>query len=114
MRTKAAVDLYAGISEKAFTAQVIKLARWYKWRSAHFRSAMTKGGRWVTAVQGDGVGFPDLVLLRHKRAIFAELKSSKGKITAEQDEWLRMAAIAGIEIHVWRPGDIDKIELILK
>lgn len=36
------IDLYGNISEKAFTAQVIALARWYKWRVAHFRRIALK------------------------------------------------------------------------
>lgn len=105
---------YADISEKAFTAQVIALARWLGWRVAHFRAAMTKGGRWVTPVQGDGAGFPDLFMLRHNRAICAELKTAKGKTIPKQDEWLNEAKRAGIETYVWRPADIDEIEATLK
>ena len=105
---------YADISEKAFTAQVIALARWHKWRVAHFRAAMTKGGRWVTPVQGDGAGFPDLIMLRHNRRIMAELKAAKGKTTIEQAKWLESARIADFEVYIWRPENIEQIEAILK
>jgi len=103
------------ITEAAFTAQVIALARWYKWRVAHFRPAMTKRGRWITAVQGDGAGFPDLVLVRNGSLIFAELKSAKGKIAPEQTEWLKSLMCApGIDVYVWRPHEINEIEKVLK
>ncbi len=105
---------YADISESTFTAQVIALARWYKWRCAHFRPGMTQRGRWVTAVSGDGVGFPDIFALRHNRRLMAELKTAKGKTTPEQDKWLEAAKNADIECYIWRPQNIDEIEAILK
>lgn len=75
---------------------------------------MTKRGKWVTAVQGDGKGFPDLVLLRPGRAIMAELKAVKGKVTPEQETWLKTARAANLEAYVWRPSDIDDIERVLR
>jgi hypothetical protein len=109
-----AVNLYAQISESTFTKQVIDLARWCGWRVAHFRPAMTKRGRWVTAVQGDGAGFPDLIMLRHNRRIMAELKSAKGKTSIEQAKWLEAARCADFEVYIWYPSHIDQIERILK
>ena len=106
--------LYATISEKIFTAQIIRMCQMFNWKVAHFRPAMTKRGKWVTAVQGDGAGFPDLVLIRDSRPIFAELKSAKGKLTAGQEAWLKAASNAGIEVYTWRPRDIDVIERILR
>lgn len=106
--------LYAQISESAFTHQVIQLARVLGWRVAHFRPAMTKRGRWVTAVQGDGAGFPDLIMLRKDRRIMAELKAAKGKTTEEQDRWLEAARCAGFEVYLWRPAMIDDIERSLR
>jgi hypothetical protein len=49
-------------------------------------------------------GFPDLVMV-HERSgalIFAELKSSTGRVTAAQDRWLRALAFRG-RAFVWRP-----------
>ena len=105
---------YEQISEEAFTAQVIHLARWFGWKVAHFRPAMTKRGRWVTAVQGDGAGFPDLVLVRANRLIFAELKAERGRLAPKQEAWLESLKNAGMQACLWRPGDIDQIERILK
>src|SRR5678815_5945866 len=104
------------VSEAAFTAQVINLARWYKWRVVHFRPGMTKRGRWVTAVQGDGVGFPDLFMVRasDKRIVAAELKSANGKPTQAQLLWISDMLVAGVEAFIWRPADINEIEEILK
>jgi len=104
---------YADISEKAFTAQVIALLRWHKWRCAHFRPGMTKRGRWVTAQSGN-IGFPDLIMCRPPRVIVAELKTSKGKATEEQAIWLDFFKRSNIESYLWRPSMIDDIERILK
>ena len=106
--------LYGQISEATFTKQVIQLARVLGWLSAHFRPGMTKRGGWVTAVSGDGVGFPDLILLRHNRRIMAELKAAKGKVTPEQEAWLESAKRAEFEVYIWRPSDIDEIERVLR
>lgn len=102
------------MTEKAWQAQVIELARWYGWLTAHFRPGMTKRGRWITAVQGDGKGFPDCLFLRRNRAIAAELKVGKGRVTPEQVKWLKSAGEAGIETYVWRPEHYDEVERILK
>lgn len=108
-------QLYAQISEATFTAQVIRMARVFGWLTAHFRPGMTKRGRWVTAVQGDGAGFPDLVLIKAgKPPIFAELKAEKGKATPEQKKWLEAARAVGIRSYLWRPSDIDEIEKLLR
>ena len=60
-------------------------------------------------------GFPDVVLTKPGRLIFAELKSRIGKPTAEQARWLAVLArsIPGVETYLWRPGDWDEIERLL-
>ncbi len=107
------------ISEKAFTAQVISLARHLGWKVAHFRPAMDSKGRWKTAVQGDGVGFLDLILLRRNKLKIAELKVGNGKLTAEQTLWFATWVELslwqpGIDVYLWRPSDYDEIERILR
>ena len=100
------------ISEEDFKALVIDLAHVHSWRVAHFRPAMTKQG-WRTAVQGDGAGFPDLVLVRGNRLLFAELKSVKGKVSPDQKTWLQGLREACSEVYLWRPSDYDEIERVL-
>lgn len=95
-------------SESDFQKQVIQLARLYKWRAAHFRAAMNRRGQWQTPVQADGAGFPDLVLVRD-RVIWAELKSEKGKLSPEQEQWIARLKAAGQEVYVWRPKDWNEI-----
>jgi hypothetical protein len=99
------------ITEAEFTAQVLELAKRLGWRAAHFRPARTARG-WRTAVQGDGAGFPDLVLVR-RRVIVAELKAGRGKLTPAQTDWLGVFERAGITAYVWHPRDWPQIELVL-
>jgi len=96
-------------TEEDFLAQVLDLAKLYKWRRAHFRPARTQAG-WRTPVQGDGIGFPDLVLVKPPRLIIAELKSDTGKVSPDQELWLKaFAALPYVETWVWRPRDWDDI-----
>lgn len=97
------------VTEAEFTTQVLKLAKLRGWRSAHFRPAETKKG-WRTAVQGDGKGFPDLVLLRGEDIIVAELKVGRNKPTTEQEEWLEAFNRANVSAWVWTPNDWPEIE----
>ena len=50
-------------------------------------------------------GFPDCVLVRGNRLIFAELKSAKGRLTPPQKGWLEALKATGAEVYVWRPSD---------
>ena len=73
-------------------------------------------------------GFPDLVLIRDKRLVFAELKYDRGyedwdirtkrkaTISTEQKRWLDgLSRVDGIEVYLWRfPTDVNKILSILK
>lgn len=95
-------------SEAGFLKAVLELAQLYGWRSAHFRPAMTRSGRWVTAVQGDGVGFPDLILLR-ERLVVIETKSARGRLTPEQRAWLEAFDAVGAQTIVARPADWDML-----
>lgn len=82
---------------------VIQTAHLFGWRVAHFRAARTAHG-WATPVAADGKGFPDLVLVRD-HVIFAELKSSTGRLSHEQSEWMIALRATGAEYHLWTPAD---------
>ena len=114
------------MNEKDFLQAVIDLAHLKGWLVAHFRPARTEKG-WRTAIQGDK-GFPDLVMIRANgdaHLIIAELKSEKGNVTDEQQEWLDMFAelqedieLQGkltevVRVFVWRPSDWEAIVGIL-
>ena len=55
-------------------------------------------------------GFPDLVMTKAGRTIFAELKSQKGRIKAAQQNWLdELGKTQGLEVFLWRPSDMDEV-----
>ena len=101
------------ISEEQFQKQVIQYAKLRGWRVAHFRPAMTKSGRWVTAVQADGAGFPDLVLVRGDVVLWMELKAEKGKLSPEQQAWFDALMAARQEVYVFKPSHWSVIETVL-
>jgi hypothetical protein len=66
--------------------------------------------------KGSRAGFPDRVLVRGDRVIFAELKRERRvatPLTAEQRRWLDALAGAGMECYLWRPSDLDEVAQIL-
>lgn len=102
-----------GADEATFQAVVIETARLAGWRCAHFRAARTKEG-WRVPITADGQGWPDLVLVRPPRLIFAELKSETGKVKPHQTEWLDvLRLLPQVEVFLWRPSDWDTLVEIL-
>jgi hypothetical protein len=95
------------VTERDWQQTVIEAAQALGFKVAHFRPAKTARG-WRTPVQADGAGFPDLVMVRGERIIFAELKSDTGKISVDQEAWLEALGQAG-EAYVWRPRDWDSV-----
>lgn len=59
-------------------------------------------------------GFPDLVLVKENRLIFAELKKEIGRTTPEQDAWLAALKETGAEVYVWRPSQLPEVIQILQ
>ena len=92
------------ITEKDFLQQVRDLAKIFGWAFYHpFLSIHSPRG------------WPDVALCRPPRLILAELKSEKGKTSPDQDRWLELlAACSGVEVHLWRPSDLDLITETLK
>jgi hypothetical protein len=108
-----AVDLATFATEEQFQRTVEDYARLMKWRIAHFRPARTATG-WKTAVSGDGRGFPDLVLVRGKRVVYIELKSEKGRLSADQAAWITALQGAKQECYVFHPSDWGELSEVLK
>jgi hypothetical protein len=100
-------------SEAQFQKAVIELAHRLGWRVAHFRTSQNSRGQYMTAVQADGAGFPDLVLVRD-RVIFAELKTAGKQLSTPQVEWAEAIHKASGEFYCWKPKDWDEIELTLR
>ena len=86
------------MTEKQWQKAVEREARRGGWMFYHTRYSL-----------GSGAGFPDLVLVRGKRVIFAELKSDTGKLTPKQEEWAAALLGAGAEWHLWRPMHADQV-----
>ena len=53
-------------------------------------------------------GFPDLVLVseHRQRALFRELRTTKGRLTPEQFDWIGSMQLAKLNAGVWRPEDL--------
>ena len=103
------------ISEAQLQATVVEMARLFGWLIHHDRPARRKDGSWSTPVQGNP-GFPDLLLVRRGTVLAVELKSERGKLTAEQERWLAELGGAGVRAEVWRPEDLrsGRIERVLR
>jgi len=87
------------IKEKEFLQQVRDLAKLCGWLVYHTYDS-----------RRSPEGFPDLVLVRGNRIIFAELKAAKGKVTPNQRVWLNaLEKVQGVETYLWRPADWDEI-----
>ena len=91
------------MSEDQLQAVVIQLARLRGWMVMHTRPAYSRG-KWSTPIQGDP-GFPDLVLARQGRVVFAELKSEKGTTTKDQEAWFIALSSGDEDVWEWRPSD---------
>jgi hypothetical protein len=101
-------------TEKAFTQQVIGLARLRGWLVFHDNATNAarrcpKCGQAINTPRNTP-GFPDLVLVRD-RVLFRELKVKRGKLSPEQMEWRDgiNVAVEG-DYSVWTPDDWDRIE----
>jgi hypothetical protein len=110
LKKKLANKKWVGVvKESYFQSQVIMLAKLHGWLVMHTRAVEIRPGVWKTPLQGHA-GFPDLVLVHPDRGlIFAELKSDKGKLSAMQIVWSEALTIAGQEVYLWRPKDIQDI-----
>jgi hypothetical protein len=92
------------MGEQDLQGAVIDLCRLLHLRVAHFRPARTGRG-WRTPVQADGAGFPDLVIVGPGGVAFRELKSDRGRLSADQKLWRDALYDAGADHWVWRPTD---------
>lgn len=89
------------MTEAELQRAVFDLARRYGWVIFH-----TPDSRRVTAR-----GCPDLICIneRQSRLLFAELKTTKGRLRPEQVFWIDVLKAANVEVHVWRPEDLQSV-----
>ena len=99
--------------EADFLEAVLRLANLYGWRSFHARPAMTARGP-RTAVAGDGVGFPDLVLVHPRHGLIcAELKRVGARPVPAQEAWRAALLAAGVPVYVWWPTDLERLVTVV-
>jgi hypothetical protein len=94
------------VTESEWQKQVLKSAHTLGWQSMHI--GRTGKHQAVGAKGTMGTGWPDLVLVKGGRIIFAELKSATGGINAEQRTVLMALQNVG-EVHIWRPQDFGQV-----
>jgi hypothetical protein len=92
-------------TEKQFQAQVVDLAMLCGWKTYHTYDS-----------RRSAPGFPDLVLVRPPRLVFAELKSEEGLVMLDQRVWLETLSgcTEAPESYLWRPRDLEEAQKILK
>ncbi len=103
------------MTEAEFATWLVDVAHVYGWRCAHFRPARTERS-WRTPVQGDGIGFPDCILIHRRRGqgMALELKREKGcRVTPEQAEWIASFVSTGWIAMVATPADRDQLLSLL-
>jgi len=91
--------------EKDFQRTVIELARLHGWRAYSIPDSRRSTEK----------GYPDITLWHAKRKVFAlaELKTVKGKLSAEQIAVHAELKACGMTVYVWRPDEWDEIEKVL-
>jgi hypothetical protein len=101
MRTELALQM----REKQLQATIEQLAKYLGWRVYHTYDS-----------RRSNPGFPDLCMVHagQERVVWAELKSTTGRLTKAQREWLDDLEAAGQECYLWRPsswvsGEIHRI-----
>ena len=98
------------ISEATWQQTVIDLAERLQWRwYAPPRNGIRRHG----TVRTVPPGFPDLVLARGPRLVFAELKRETGKASEAQERWAEALTRASAEVYQWRPSDLDEVRAVL-
>lgn len=95
----AGVNPVVGLSEKAFQARVLALAKANGWDAYHTHDS-----------RRSAPGYPDLVIAKPGRMLVAELKVGRNKTTAAQERWLALyESIPGVRVFRWRPEDWETI-----
>lgn len=102
-------------TEAGFQQAVVELATLRGWLCYHTHDS-----------RRSNAGYPDLTLARHRRLVFAELKSETGRVAPAQRLWLdALLAVCAdwpdpcsercpVEVYVWRPSDWPEVEAVLR
>ena len=108
-RLSSADKAWRAISERDWQNQVHRLAHDLGWKYYHAPDNRPVHGR----IQKVVAGFPDCVLVKGNRLIFAELKKELGIVSEAQESWLAALAATGVECYVWRPSQMREVQQIL-
>jgi hypothetical protein len=97
----------AAVTEAQWLGAVGDLLDACGWSWIHHRPARRANGKWRTPAQGNSAkGFPDIVAVRAPRVLWLELKTTTGRVSPEQRDWIARLCDCGQEAHVIRlPGD---------
>lgn len=95
------------LSERELQDQILAEAKTYNWLVFHDNDS-----------RRNNAGFPDLVLVKDGKIIFAELKreSKRAKLRDDQVIWIEelgRASGENVMVAVWRPSDRDRIWAVL-
>lgn len=113
----AAGDLPFHQTEASFQQAVIEYATLKRWHHRHDvatnapRRCVDCGS--LRRLPRNEAGWPDLILIRRPRIIWAELKSDRGKLTPDQRAILAELRECNQEVFVWKPRDWPAILRIL-
>lgn len=90
-------QIAAGMSEAKLQELVLGMMRATGWERRYHTHDSRRSHK----------GFPDLVAVRRRdqRVVWVELKSEKGRVRPEQQEWLEDLRWARQEAFLWRPSD---------
>lgn len=82
------------MNEETLRLKVKTLARELGWMSYHTHDSRRSDAGW-----------PDVALVhpKHGRFLVRELKAERGRVSAEQRDWLDALKNAGVDVGVWRP-----------
>lgn len=105
--------------EKDWQRTVVEAAKLYGWRvkcDRNVRVQRRDGTTYfTTAIGADGIGFPDLLLLRGDRQIAAELKVGRNKATEAQEGWIEaFGRVKQSQSGIWYPDMWDEIKTMLR
>jgi hypothetical protein len=92
-------------SEAQWQRYVLDIAKRGKWRAYHTYDS-----------RRSHKGYPDLTLCRPPRLVYVELKTQKGRLRPEQEEWGEaLKQCPGVEYYLWRPSHEPEVrEVLLK
>lgn len=102
------------ITEAEWQRTVVELAELSGYRVMHVRKSRVRDDRHATATSIPG--WPDLYLFHPGRGehFAAELKSQRGRLSADQTTCISELTSSGLTVYVWRPADWDAVQKRLR